>query len=264
MKILFTNDDGYDTVGIQMLYKEFAPYYDTYMCAPLKHKSAFSHAINYMDHLELQTLTGDVRGYALDGTPADCARVALEGLFKEKFDLVLSGINYGINAAQDIFYSGTVGAAREATFHGVMAIATSLDVKDDGSQTVNDEIVATFQYAAMMARRIVEALPKEAFDYKESVININFPECVPAKGIKLTKIGHHDYVTELCHSTQDDKDYVKINTINKSVKTKEGTDVYHLDQGYIVITALYQGIVYNEALQSILAPLEQLSVDPSQ
>ena len=261
MKILFINDDGYDAIGIQTLYKAFVNHYDSYMCAPLTHKSAFSHAINYYDHLELRPLSDGIKGFALDGTPADCARASLQGLFKENFDLVLSGINYGVNAAQDIFYSGTVAAAREATFHGVMAIATSLHLQDSAGHVVTDDIQEKFTYAAKITKRIVDALPKELLQYKESLININFPATMPAKGIKLTTVGLHEYKTELEHSSKDNKDYVKINTVDKNVGTGPGTDVYHLNEGYIVISALHKGITYDEILQNKLSFVEKISID---
>ncbi|MGL4677396.1 MAG: 5'/3'-nucleotidase SurE [Brevinema sp.] len=261
MKILFTNDDGYDAIGIQTLYKEFRDFYDSYMCAPLNHKSAFSHAINFSDHLEVKKMTDGIKGFALDGTPADCARAALQGLFTTSFDLILSGINYGENAGHDIFYSGTVGAAREASFHGVMAIALSLDLFDEQGQISTQNEAALFAYAAKMTRRIVDCMPRELLHYKGSIININFPSIMPAKGIKLTTLGIHNYKTELYHSSQDDKDYVRIDTVAKHANSQEGTDVYCLEDGYIVVTALHKGVMYDEILQSQLEFLTELSVE---
>ncbi|MGL5955600.1 MAG: 5'/3'-nucleotidase SurE [Brevinema sp.] len=260
MKILFTNDDGYDAIGIQTLYNEFRDYYDSYMCAPLNHKSAFSHAINFSDHLEVKKLTDGVKGFALDGTPADCSRAALQGLFTESFDLVLSGINYGENAGHDVFYSGTVGAAREATFHGIMAIALSLDLFDNEGQIVSDDIPALFAYAAKITRKIVDCMPRELLHYKGSIININFPSIMPAKGIKLTTLGVHEYKTELYHSSQDDKDYVRIDTVAKNAGSQEGTDVRCLEDGYIVVTALHKGVMYDDLLQSQLEFVTEISV----
>ncbi len=260
MKILITNDDGYDAIGIQALYKAFKDEYDSYMCAPLKHKSAFGHAIYYADYLELKTLTGDVKGYAIDGTPADCPRAALQGLFSEKFDLVLSGINYGVNASQDIFYSGTVGAARESSFHGLMAIALSLDIEEH-KQTATEEIQKLFTYCAEISKRIVKQLPKELLDYKGSIININFPSQLPAKGIKLTSVGTQKMITDLPRKTEGDKEYMWIHSFDKKVLSGEGTDIYELKQGYIVVTALTNGVVLDETLQSKLSFIKDISVD---
>ncbi|MGL4366769.1 MAG: 5'/3'-nucleotidase SurE [Brevinemataceae bacterium] len=267
MKILFTNDDGYDAIGIQTLYREFSSTskYDTFMCAPLRHKSAFSHAINYYDHLELVDLKKmNIQGFALDSTPADCVRSGLGGLFDTKFDLVLSGINYGVNAAQDIFYSGTIGAAREATFHGIMAVASSLDIQmheQDFEHKIDNNIEQVFQYAAKIMQRIVDSFPKEILQYRGSVININFPQLVPAKGIKLTSVGDHRYSVKLEHKKSKESHYVRIASVRDQLVSAEGSDVHHLEEGYIVVTALHRGVVIDDILQSKLHFLEKVSID---
>lgn len=262
MKILFTNDDGYDAIGIQTLYHTLSQECDAYICAPLTHKSAFSHAINYADYLKLVPLTPPLKGFALDSTPADCARSALLGLFDFKFDLVLSGINYGVNAAQDIFYSGTIGAAREASFHGVMAIAISLDIiTHTDEHIITEEIKNYFNYAAKIMSRIVKSLPQQILDYKGSIININFPSKIPAKGIKLTSVGQHIYTTELKHDTQGNDQYIKILSVDRAPGTSSDTDVFALDKGYIVVSALKKGIVLDTELQSQLQFLEDISIE---
>lgn len=262
MKVLFSNDDGYDAVGLATLYRVFkgSSNYDSFMCAPISHKSAFSHAINCHKDLEIQKLSGDIEGYALDGTPADCTRSALGGLFDFDFDLVLSGVNYGANIAHDIFYSGTIGAAREATFHGVLGIALSLDVSNCNHQVVTDEIVDYFQYTAKITKTIIDALPKELLSYKESIININFPYLVPAKGIKLADLGLYIQEVELYHSKKEDKDFLALRNAEKTAETGLGTDIYHLREGYIVVTALHKGIIYDSILQSKLAFMEKIEV----
>ncbi len=260
MKILFTNDDGYDAIGIQTLYKAFKDEYDSYMCAPLNHRSAYSHAINYADYLELKPLSGEVKGYAFDSTPADCPRSALQGLFTEKFDLVLSGINYGVNAAQDIFYSGTVAAARESSIHGLMAIALSLDIEEH-RQVADEEAVKLFEYSAEITKRIVKQFPKELLDYKNSIVNINFPAIMPAKGIKLTTVGEHHLTTKLPRTTKDGKEYMWIHTFDKEVVSGENTDIYELKEGYVVVTALHKGVILDDVLQSKLSFVENISVD---
>ncbi|MGL4394490.1 MAG: 5'/3'-nucleotidase SurE [Brevinema sp.] len=263
MKILFSNDDGYEAVGIQTIYKEFFPHFDAYMCAPLKHKSAFSHAINYYDYLKLVPLTDGIKGFALDGTPADTVRASFLGLFDEEFDLVLSGINYGVNAGQDVFYSGTVGAAREATFFNKLGIASSLDLEGSNkTHLLNLDIEKSFQYAAKMMRKFVSALTPEILAYQGSVININFPASYPATGIKVVKPGHFDYVTELDYKKVGDEVSVKIDTVGKSVaKDQEHTDAEYLSKNYIVITALSRGVVWDETLHNMITFLEDISID---
>ncbi len=259
MKILFINDDGYDAIGIQSLYKEFAPHCDAYMCAPLHHKSAFSHAIYIHGSLELQELKGDVKGFALDGTPADCARASFNGLFDEEFDIVLSGINDGVNAAQDIFYSGTVGAARESSFQQKLAIAFSLDYYNETLCKESKEQL--FTYTSKISRKIVESLPADLLSYKNSIININFPPTTKPKGIKLTDVGQHDFHTIVTRRKDNGIDRVDIDVEHRGSLSGEGTDSYHLQEGYIVVTALHQGVVLDKKLQEKLQYLEKLSLD---
>ncbi len=256
MRILVTNDDGYNSIGIRHLYDAFKEGYEAFLCAPLTQKSAFGHAINYADYLELKTLKAPVKGYAFDSTPADCARIALNGLFSERFDLVVSGINYGVNVAQDIFYSGTVGAAREASFNDLMAVAFSLDLQEPDSRAEK-----LFAYSAKIARKIIDSLHQEIIDYRGSIININFPQTMPAKGIKLTDIGSHHFKTSLKRTERDGKDFVWIYTEDVQLASDKGTDVYELRDGWITVTALRKGVVLDPKLQSMLSYLEKLSVD---
>lgn len=261
MNILFTNDDGYDAIGINTAYEEFAPHYNIYMCAPLRHKSAFSHAINAWDDLELIELTGKTKGFALDGTPADCAKAATLGLFGNlKFDLVLSGINFGINAAQDIFYSGTVGAAREAMFQGVFAIASSLDIRLDLD---HDEASAPeiFAYSARILRRIVEALPPKILTYKDSIININFPYTLSAKGIKCAQLGKHDYNTRVNVFEKEGTSFLNFSSRSTHPAASTEHDLSLLDENYVVVTALYHGVVLDPVFQKKLLFLEDISLE---
>lgn len=260
MNILFTNDDGYDAVGINTAYEEFAPHYNVYMCAPLRHKSAFSHAINAWDDLELIKLTGKVKGFALDGTPADCTKAATLGLFEDlTFDLVLSGINFGINAAQDVFYSGTVGAAREAMFQDVFAIASSLDIKSSLNQAATTPEI--FAYSARILRRIVEALPPDILTYKDSIININFPYTLSAKGIKCAQPGKHNYNTQVNVFEKEGTSFLNFRGSSTHPGASPEHDLSLLDENYVVVTALYHGVVLDPVLQKQLLFLEDISLE---
>ncbi|MGL4387890.1 MAG: 5'/3'-nucleotidase SurE, partial [Brevinema sp.] len=208
-------------------------------------------------------LTGNIKGFALDGTPVDCVRGAFLGLFEEEFDLVLSGINYGVNASQDVFYSGTVGAAREATFFNKLAIASSLDLEGHNvAHLVDVDVEKSFKYAAKMMRTFVEALPPAVLAYRGSVININFPATFPAKGIKVVQLGWYDYHTTLDYQKNSDETAVKIDTIGKAVTLgKENLDGDYLEKGYITITALDKGVVWDSTLHKMLQFLENISID---
>ena len=128
MKILLTNDDGYKSNNILILYKELIKHHEVYICAPLYERSGSSNSITLFDKMEYREIDG---GYAIDGTPTDCVKVALNGFYKNvTFDLVISGINYGVNMCNDIVYSGTIGAAKEGVINSINSIACSIESKN--------------------------------------------------------------------------------------------------------------------------------------
>lgn len=122
MNFLLTNDDGIDAPGLAALERAIAPLGTLYLVAPAREHSMCGHRVTTHPPIRV-TPTGE-RRWAVDGTPADCVRIALHAL-DLKPDWVLSGVNAGGNLGQDIVISGTVAAAREAAYHGLPALALS-------------------------------------------------------------------------------------------------------------------------------------------
>ena len=175
MKILITNDDGIENIGIRLLAEWAKKLGEVTVIAPKVEQSAKSHAIDFTRPIEIKKvdLTEGVTAYSMDSTPADCVRFGVLGL-KEKFDLVLSGINKGVNLGGDIVYSGTVGAVFEAARLGIKAIAFSAFPSDqEGAAKYFDEV---YNY-------IVD---NGMFD-DNGIFNVNIPEEV--KGIRVTYQG---------------------------------------------------------------------------
>src|SRR5688572_29447476 len=133
MRILLTNDDGIFAPGLLAFYRELAKIADVAVVAPEGVQSGGSHAITIRHPVLWQTVgVGDVfRGTSVEGTPADCVKLALHSLLPEKPDLVVSGINAGLNTGIHVLYSGTVAAAIEASIHGCPAIAVSFELYRD-------------------------------------------------------------------------------------------------------------------------------------
>ena len=129
MNVLITNDDGIDFEGLRALAEVFSKSFDVYVVAPEGERSSHSHHLNIRGKLryEEREMPFAKKAYALWGTPADCAHMAIHALLKEKIDLVVSGINRGANVSTDIIYSGTIAAAREAFIYRIPAMALSLD-----------------------------------------------------------------------------------------------------------------------------------------
>ncbi len=123
-RILITNDDGYFSPGVQALAAAFAPLGDVTLVAPLVEASAVGHALTLRRPLRLERVSEGV--YSVDGTPTDCVNIAVDEVLPAPPDLVVSGINKGLNVGDDVTYSGTVAGALEAALLGYQAIAVSL------------------------------------------------------------------------------------------------------------------------------------------
>ena len=132
MKILLTNDDGYNAPGILALDEALSPVHEVLIVAPDQDKSAVSHSISLNKPLRIEKvkLSNGKEGYCLPGTPVDCIKLGLFELFPQTPDLIISGINPGTNTGVNINYSGTVGAAREGAINNITSIAVSVKKAD--------------------------------------------------------------------------------------------------------------------------------------
>ncbi len=170
--ILLTNDDGYTSPGIIAAYQAIRHLGHVHVVAPSSERSACSHTITQKGPIIVKRITHQPFGqiFAVDGTPADCVRVALTELITESVDLVVSGINHGANAGVDTFYSGTVAAAREAAIMGVKGIAISQALRKD----LDTDWSVTASTAAIVMDTIMdESLPAPGF------WSINLPAPIP-------------------------------------------------------------------------------------
>ncbi|MBV9119882.1 MAG: 5'/3'-nucleotidase SurE [Chloroflexi bacterium] len=128
MRILVTNDDGIFADGIYALFCEMQQLGETIAIAPASEQSAVGHAITLMTPLRINQVNrhGQFFGYAVNGTPADCVKLAVHAIMEHRPDIVVSGINLGANLGTSVIYSGTVSAATEGTILGIPSIAVSL------------------------------------------------------------------------------------------------------------------------------------------
>ncbi len=175
-----SNDDGVLSAGLEALVAAMAPLGEVWVVAPEVEQSAASHAISL--HRPLRIRKVRERWYSVDGTPTDCAYLAIHHLMKDELPrIAVAGINHGPNLADDVIYSGTVAAAMEASLLGVPAIAFSLV-----SRRPFD-----FAPAARFARSLVAAALKEALPPR-ALLNVNVPEGQP-EGYAVTRLGRHSY-----------------------------------------------------------------------
>jgi 5'-nucleotidase len=181
-RILISNDDGYQSEGLRLLFEAVAPLGEVWVVAPESEQSATSHAISL--HRPLRIREVKPRWFAVDGTPTDCSYVALNHILKAtRPDLMLSGINHGPNMADDVTYSGTVAAAMEASMLGVPSIAFSLATRSEFDFGPPARFAGAF-VAAALAR---PALPPHM------LLNVNMPNGVALDGYVITHQGKHSY-----------------------------------------------------------------------
>ena len=179
MRILVSNDDGVHAPGISTLAIELAQYADVSVIAPDRNRSGASNSLSIQVPVRVQQLSNGY--YSVTGTPTDCVHLGITGLFEEKFDMVVSGINAGENLGDDILYSGTVAAATEGRILGLPAIAVSLAGKE---QQVN------YDAAAVVAGKIIGYL-NEAPLAPGTILNVNVPDMPldELQGFEITRLG---------------------------------------------------------------------------
>lgn len=185
--VLLTNDDGIEAQGLKTLYITFAAgeQYDVRIVAPDKERSAVGHAITVFDPIAVKKeyINGIFCGYSVDGTPADCVKLAITALFEKKPDILISGINRGANIGENIIYSGTVSAATEGTIYNIPSIAVSIDSFKD----------ADCSFAAEFARKIAEMVLGKITLPPGTLLNVNVP-AVPEEEIRGVKITHQSNI----------------------------------------------------------------------
>ncbi len=181
--ILLTNDDGINSEGIYTLYQALKEDggFDVRVVAPDKERSSVGHAITVFHPISVRKEFKEEGffGYAVDGTPADCVKIAINAILEKSPDLLISGINRGPNLGESIIYSGTVSAAIEGAILGVPSIAVSID------NTIDPD----YNYAASFIRRLAGQVIENGGIPSGTLINVNIPDVCEdeIKGVKITR-----------------------------------------------------------------------------
>lgn len=254
MRILITNDDGITAPGLvvaEQIAAEIAgPDGEIWVVAPENERSGASHAISYIGGMRLNQI-GE-RRFAVDGFPADCALVGIHKILKETPpDLVISGVNRGHNVAEDVVYSGTVGAAMEAAMAGCRSIAISQFYSKDSPE---DLFASSRALGAEVVRKVL------AMPFPDQVFyNVNFPAVTPEAtlGTRVCPQGVRadatfdvvDYTAPNGRSYQ----FLKHGTRNSSAP--EGSDALLCSQGWISVTPLRPQLTAHDILGDAEAAL---------
>lgn len=234
MRLLLVNDDGINSEGIHKLAKEMEKEHEVTIVAPSDERSAQSHALTLRKPLIVKEVKLEgikSKAYSVSGTPADCVRIAVDSLIKEPIDMVLSGINKGLNVGMDVLYSGTVSAAIEANMYSIPSIALSAQW-DDGNINYN--------LAVKFGKYIIEKM-KDKLINENMLISINTPFLeneTQVKGIKVCKIGGivYDYYIMEEGEIKGER-VIKADGRRRNID-EEDTDRYYISQGYVTITPL--------------------------
>ena len=185
MRILLSNDDGIEAVGLDALARALEPLAEVWVVAPATEQSAKSHSFTMYEPLRVNA--AGPRRFSVSGTPADAVYLALHGLLPERPDLVVSGINRGSNLGTDVLYSGTVAAAREAAANDLPAMAVSLHVPD-GATSLHWDTAMSF------ARRLVGSMLAHPLPIGQ-VLNVNVPnvDLAAVRGMRVAPLARRRY-----------------------------------------------------------------------
>ncbi len=223
--ILLSNDDGYRARGIQLLKRELAQFADVVLCAPDVEQSTASHALSLNRPLRLEAV-GDGE-FAIDGTPADCVYVALhcDRILPRAPTLVVSGLNHGLNLGNDVFYSGTVAAAREGALKGHPALALSAAADADFERAA--------RAGAQIARSVLEVGLAGPM-----LFNVNFP-ATGSWELRATRLGLRRYEDEVeFRRDPRGREYLWIGGAGVQHDFSAGSDTEAHDEGAVGITPL--------------------------
>ncbi len=232
MRILVTNDDGIHSPGLRVLSDALSQVGEVTVVAPDREQSGVGTAITLSQPIRVMDtphIFPNIKAYAVEGTPADSAILGLETLIEEPVDLVVSGINQGANMGNDIFISGTVGAALQGYFRGIPAIAISVAALKD----------VHFTAAALVAKHLATGVANGLIS-APIFLNVNVPN-VPIekiKGVSLTHLGRRTYMDVVKHGNDGRRDYYWISREKPGWILDRGLDNWVVRRRRISITPI--------------------------
>jgi len=233
LRILVTNDDGVYAEGLWTLVEALKEVGEVIVSAPDREQSAVGTSVTLHHPLRMKQVEPRIKGvetYSIEGTPADSVILGLQVVAKDGVDLVMSGINEGVNLGNDVYISGTLGAAVQGHFYGVPAIAIS---------TALHENRVCFEAAARMGKILAMKIKEKALPSR-SLLNVNTP-CLPIErieGVELTRPGRRTYRDAIEKGNDGKRDYYWIVRGDSVWEEKTGTDIWAIRNKNISITPL--------------------------
>jgi len=230
LRILLSNDDGYQARGLRTLAEHLKPIADVVVVAPDRNRSGASNSLT------------------LD-TPTDCVHIAITGLLEQEPDVLISGINNGANLGDDVLYSGTVAAAMEGRFLGIPSIAVSLVL--NGKEH--------YETAAKLVRKLVERNATDPLP-TDSILNINVPD-VPfdeLKGVRATRLGfRHKSEPAVKALDPHNRPIYWIGPAGAGQETGPGTDFHAVAEGFVSVSPIKVDLTAHASIANVASWFER-------
>ncbi len=252
-KILITNDDGFESLGLKALREALQELGEVMVVVPASEKSACGHSLTLTRPLRFIEL--DDNFYKLeDGTPTDCIYLALSSLYPDgsRPDLIVSGINRGANMGEDITYSGTVAGAMEGAIYGIASFAISQVCNNNCEKT---EMEIGYDQASFVAKDIAKKILYEGFPLAErKCLNINVPPTKKFKGYKITKAGYRIYFNQAhLHRNPRGIEYwwLGLHPLEWRSSEEKNCDFEAIRQGFVSITPIKADLTAYEDIERL-------------
>jgi 5'-nucleotidase len=243
VKILLSNDDGYQAEGLAALARAIQSLGPVTIVAPDRNRSGASNSLTLESPIRASRYAENA--YYCNGTPTDCVHLAVSGLFDLEHDIVVSGVNDGANLGDDTLYSGTVAAAVEGRFLGLPAIAVSLCVEPGSPRN--------FAGAARLAAELVARMAASPLQ-QAVILNVNVPDLPDdeLRGVKVTRLGNR-HRSEPAVRAQDPRgrDVYWVGSAGAGQDAGPGTDFHAIASGYASITPLQIDLTRHAAIPEL-------------
>jgi 5'-nucleotidase len=247
MRILLSNDDGYQARGLRTLAAALTQIADVVVVAPDRNRSGASNSLTLETPLRVERVEGNL--YYVNGTPTDCVHIAITGLLEQQPDVLISGINNGANLGDDVLYSGTVAAAMEGRFLGIPSIAVSLVL--NGKEH--------YETAAKLMRKLVERNVTDPLP-TDSILNINVPD-VPfedLKGVRSTRLGfRHKSEPAVKALDPHNRPIYWIGPAGAGQDTGPGTDFHAIAEGFVSVSPIKVDLTAHASIAKVASWFER-------
>ena len=228
MNILLTNDDGFKASGINKLFDALSTEHKVFLIAPRENCSGMSAAISLRKEIKVEEISKNI--FSVSGTPADCSYLGLLSVIPEPIEMIVSGINLGANLGEDVFYSGTVGAAIAGRRLNYVPVAFSV-------AAFNPKNLRFISEQSLLITNQISKLPPD----QNLLVNVNFPDLPSSQieGTRITSLGKRGTpdIPDLTR-TKDSSKFYSFGPSGSLLPGQVGTDIQAIEQNYISISIL--------------------------